>query len=92
MTCVSDRSPPKARPTLRLIVLAVTASLAFLAGATVTARAQKHPSTAVIVDEEAKAVRIVIDGKDVAVISAAGVSVSGDITYSGTLADTGGAP
>jgi hypothetical protein len=44
----------------------------------------------IITDQEAGAVRILIDGREVATIDADGLHVAGNIAYTGTLADTGG--
>ena len=46
---------------------------------------------AMIKDEELKAFRFVIDGKEVARIDAAGVTVLKDMTYGGALTDAGSA-
>jgi hypothetical protein len=89
MPCVSDRSPPKAAPALITIMLAAAA---FLAGATVTARAERAAPTHVIADEAGGTVRIVVNGKDVVVIDAAGLHVNGALTYTDTLTDSGTTP
>jgi hypothetical protein len=44
----------------------------------------------IIPDQEAGAVRIVIDGRDVATIDADGLHVAGNIAYTGSLTDTTG--
>jgi phage baseplate assembly protein gpV len=44
----------------------------------------------IITDQEAGAVRIVIDGRGVATIDADGLHVAGNLSYTGTLTDTGG--
>lgn len=46
---------------------------------------------AMIKDEELKAFRFVIDGKEVARIDAAGVTVLKDMTYGGVVTDAGSA-
>lgn len=78
----------------RISRLAFSASLLLLAA---PAGAQSTPATAdtpaprveIVTDQQNGAVRIVIDGKDVAVIDGEGLHVAGSVTYSGTMTDTG---
>lgn len=86
MTCVSDRSPPKAGPAVITILLA---AVAFVAGASLTAHAQKTPATQVIADDASSTVRIVVAGRTVAVFDGDGLHVRGAIEYGGTLTDFG---
>ena len=44
----------------------------------------------IVTDEGAGAVRIVIDGREVATIDADGLHVTGDIEYTGAVRDTAG--
>jgi hypothetical protein len=44
----------------------------------------------ILTDQDAGAVRIVIDGRDVATIDADGLHVAGNIAYTGIITDTGG--
>ena len=47
-------------------------------------------TTQVITDEKNHVVRILIDGKQVVLIDAAGMHVNGSIDYTGTMRDTNG--
>lgn len=45
--------------------------------------------TAVVVDEEAGVIRFLIDGEPVAMLSKEGLTVAGEVRYSGILTDSG---
>ncbi len=53
-----------------------------------TASAQAHRVT-IVADEQAGAVRIVIDGKEVAQFTAGGLAVRDDIEFGGVFTDVG---
>ena len=46
----------------------------------------------IVVDKKNHAVRILIDGKEIAIIDASGMHVNGGLDFSGVLKDTGGVP
>ena len=74
-------------------VLGITVLLALVAialSATSYALAQKPAPAervAMTLDQEAGAVRFVIDGHEVARLDASGLTVEGDLTYSGMITD-----
>jgi hypothetical protein len=47
------------------------------------------PKVEIIEDQEAGAVRVLIDGKEVLTIDASGLHVSGSIIYTGSITDIG---
>lgn len=61
------------------------------AASAVVEQAEPSQGMAMIKDEELKAFRFVIDGKEVARIDAAGVTVLKDMTYGGVVTDAGSA-
>lgn len=70
------------------ICISILGGVAMLA----TASAKDAGRTAIISDERAGTVRIVIEGRDVAIIDADGLHVKGDIEFTGVTVDTGGYP
>jgi hypothetical protein len=76
----------------RLFLLSVC--LAILPVAPTVAQDQRGRGAAdkvsIITDQDTGAVRILIDGREVATIDADGLHVAGNIAYTGNLTDTGG--
>lgn len=70
-----------------LVLLSMTAGI--VAGVGLSAVAKPPARAAVVSDEGARVVRIVIDGVDIARFDAHGLQVAGDLSYSGTITDNG---
>jgi hypothetical protein len=75
----------------KLILAAAFISGSVLSSAINFALAENSQATRAILrsDQNAGAVLIEIDGKEVARMDAGGLHVKGDVSYSGTLTDTG---
>ncbi len=76
----------------KLIILGLVAGFLFFApvsGWAEDAKETKHDRVQIIEGDEAGVVRIVIDGKEVILIDADGMHVTGDFDYTGTITDIG---
>ena len=74
---------------MRIVSLLYFPLAAALLFAPVVASAHEQDGVAIIADQEAGAVRFVIDGKEVARLDASGLHVREDISYGGALTDYG---
>lgn len=72
---------------LIVVTLFVSPALAEQPAQSVTP--QQGDRVQIIADQEAGAVRIVIDGQPVAIIDATGLHVRGSVSYGGTMTDYG---
>lgn len=74
--------------------LALTALFLFLSVVSAPASQPAHSGDSkpqIIADPKTNTVRILIDGKEIVRIDAAGLHVTGDLTYTGAEIDAGGA-
>jgi hypothetical protein len=79
-------------PLFRLLCVAVCLAVLPVSLALAQDKSGTEPTDRVeiIPDQDAGAVRILIDGREVATIDADGLHVAGNIAYTGNITDTGG--
>jgi hypothetical protein len=70
-------------------LLPFTAFLVSLSLTSAIASPPEHAKPEIIADPKTNTVRILIDGKEIVHIDAAGLHVTGNVTYTGTVADVG---
>jgi len=72
-----------------LIIIALASALYVIKDANNGAVAEDPLRTAVVADEQAGIVRIIIEGREAARFDAAGLHVQANINYGGSLTDSG---